>query len=209
LSEIVDKSESLISGGDLDDVQLNYFTSLADDKVNSRSFKNGQWYTLVRITASVQMDQRLFSSAEDPAFIAPTTVFGSPFHHSQVYDFSEKYGLAKRTDSSSFADSDMPAYEMDSSEYIDRHLLAVRQANEDRTISGRFTLERLWLGDGSAAPDYALGDGIERITGRNYSLSVRIGGRIVHPEIIQIIYLPERQKQQLITRDLRFADVLL
>lgn len=203
LAEIVDSAEGVIDGGDLDGIQLNFFTSLADDWVNSRSFKNGACHTRVRVTASVQMDQRLLVVKE------PTSNYGSPFHHSQIFDFSEKYGLEKRTASSIFADGELSAREVDSTDYFDRHLAAIRDANEDMSVSGQFTLERLWLGDGSGVPDFALGDCIEKIEGRDYPLESARGERVVYPEIIQIIYMPEQQKMKLITRDLRFAEVAL
>jgi len=205
IAEMADEAEGSIDDeeGPLDGVQLNYFTSLCDDKLNNRSFDDGEWKTRIRVTASVQLDRRLGREA------MPSGVSGSPFHHSQVYDFSEKYGLLKRTESSIFAGTEQPAYEMDSTDYFDRHLEAVRKANEDMSISGQFTLERLWLGDGSGRPDFALGDCIEKITGREYELSATFGGGKVYPEIVQLIYLPDRQRMKLITRDLRFAEVLL
>ena len=76
------------------------------------------------------------------------------------------------------------------------------------TISGRFTLDRLWLGDGEGIPAFMIGDSISSISGRDYPLELAtFGGGKVSPEVIQIIYLPESQKQVLITRDLRYAEV--
>lgn len=203
LAELVDQAENTISGGDLDDIQLNYWTSLCDDVLNERNFKLNQWYTRVRVTASVQLDQRLRRQA------FPTPATGSPFDHSQIYDLSAKYGLTRRTQSSVFANTDLPARQMDSTDWFDTHLNAIRDANQDMSISGRFTLERLWLGDGSGKPDFAVGDCVEKITGREHNLSIAFGGSEIYPEIIQIIYLPDKQKMSLITRDLRFAEVLL
>jgi len=222
LAELVDQAEGKIvkqeEEGLLEDIQLNYWTSLCDDILNERPFfdEEGQckWKTRVRITATVQLDQRLRLQVE------PSSASGSPFLHSQIYDFSEKYGLLKRTPSSRFApsdppaDADLPAWEMDSSEYFSTHLQAIRAANEDKSISGQFTLERLWLGEGSGSPEFALGDCIEKIAGREHDLSAVMAGGgkpeiKIYPEIIQIIYLPDKQKMKLITRDLRFAEVLL
>jgi len=203
LAELVDQSEGTISAGILAGVQLNFFSSLADDKLNDRTFKTGQWNTRLRVTASVQMDQRLRVS------VPPTSVYGSPFHQSAVFDVSEKYKLDKRAESSTFEESDLPALEQDSTDYFDKHLESVRDANQDMSVSAQFTLERLWLGDGSGEPDFALGDSIEKITGREYDLSAEYGDKKLHPEIIQIIYLPDKQKMKLITRDLRFAEVPL
>jgi hypothetical protein len=199
LAELVDQAQGVISGGVLDGVQLNYWTSLCDDKLNGRSFKDGNWKTRVRVTASIQLDQRLRRQA------IPTAVSGSPFHHSQIYDFSNKYRLQKRTASSKFASGSLPAWNLDAGNWFDRHLGGIRRENEDMSISGQFTLERLWLGDGAGEPAFALGDSIEGITGREYRLSAAMAGGEVYPEIMKIIYLPDKQKMQLITRDLRFA----
>ena len=92
---------------------------------------------------------------------------------------------------------------------MDAHLDAIRDANQDMSISGRFTLDRLWLGDDSGVPTFALGDGIERITGRQYDLTIDSGGRKSCPEIVRIVYLPQNQKMTLYTRDLRYAEVLV
>jgi len=199
LAEMVDGQNREISGGPLDGVQVNYWTSLCDDKLTVASFKLGQWKTRVRVTASIQLDQRLVRYSE------PSWASGSPFFHREIYDFSERYGIVKRTDSSVL--SGLPAYEMDMSGIMQSHLDAIRRANEDMSVSGLFTLERLWLGDGSGFVEFAPGDCIEAIDGRCYNLTVSTGSEILHPEIIQIIYLPEKQKQQLITRDLRFAEI--
>lgn len=201
LAELSDIGKATISGGDLDGIDLNYFTALADDKVNARSFKDGNWKTRIRITASVQMDQRL------RRFSPPSVNSGSPFHHRGIYDFSEKYGITVRTASSTYESSDLPAWNTDGTDKITAHLDAIREANEDTSISGRFTLERLWIEDDG--PVFLPGDLIEGITGRSYSLAASYNGGSVYPEIIKVIYQPQNQRQTLITRDLRFTDVQL
>ncbi len=203
LAELVDQAEGTISGGTLDGVQLNLFTSLADDLLTepARSFKDGDWNTRVRVTASVQMDQRLRRMAE------PTHFSGSPFWHAMIYDFSEKYGITERTDSSTFKDSGLPAWNIDRTDWFIGHLEKVRRSNEDMSISGVFTLDRLWLGDGTGVPVFCIGDSVERITGREKTLAAAFGTGVVYPEIVQIVYLPDGQQQQLITRDLRYAEV--
>jgi hypothetical protein len=231
LAEMVDAKEGTIKkeegeAGALEGVQLNYWSSLCDDKLNERLyFDTGgegegkyKWKTRVRVTASVQMDQRLVYVS------SPSSASGSPFLHRQVYDFSEKYGLLKRTESSKFAPAvpptnppadTVPVYKMDDTDFFSKHLDAIRRTNEDKSISGQFTLERMWLGNRSSPqPEFAVGDCIGKITGREYDLSAVIAGEgkddiKVYPEIIQIIYLPDQQKEKLITRDLRFAEVLL
>jgi len=202
LAELVDQHAATITGGDLDGVQLNYWTSLCRDRLAGGAFKYGQWATRVRVTASVQMDQRIVEES------LPSPASGSPFWQSRLYDFSEKYGLVKRA-SSIYYGGDLAAVSVDSTSVLYRHLDAIRRENEDMSLSGLFTLERLWLGDGAGLPDFMIGDCIEKITGREFPLSASFGGGEVYPQVVQIVYLPHQQKMQLVTRDLRFSKVSL
>ncbi len=203
LAELVDKAEAAISGGSLDGEQLNFFTSLADDKLNSRVFKDGDWHTRVRITASIQMDQRLYGVSN------PSASSGSPFNFEKVYNFSDQYTLTERTPSSSYDGSGLAAWDTNQLAKLEAHISAIRAANEDMSLSGRFTLDRLWLGDGDGQPAFALGDSIEKITGREYKLSAALNDTEVYPEIVRIVYLPDKQKMQIITRDLRYAEKVI
>jgi len=201
LAEIVDKKESQIASGDLAGQPINLFTSLCDDKKNERIYKNQEWHTRIRITASIQMDQRIVVVGK------PSSSSGSPFDQTQLYDWSAKYGLARRTASSVFNAGFLTASEVDSTKIAEAHVDSIRKLNEDMTISGRFTLERLWMGDGAGIPAFMIGDSINSISGREYPLELAtFGGGKTSPEIIQIVYLPESQKQVLITRDLRYAE---
>lgn len=199
LAEILDRSGGTISGGDLDGKEVNFFTSLADDKLTSRSFKSGSWHTRLRVTASIQTDQRLRRQ------VLPSPASGSPFNHSKIFDYSGKYRYYKRASSSRFATSDLDAYEVDSASAFDSFLDKIRRANEDMSISGQFTLDRMWTGDGAGEPSFAIGDLIEGLDGRGYELAASFNDTAVFPEIIQIVYLPQKQIQRLITRDLRKA----
>jgi len=204
LSEILSPVAGTIddAGGDLDGKELNYWTSLCWDKLDENSFKNGEWFTRCRVTASVQMDQRLL------AWSLPTANSGSPFRHQRCYDFSDQYTYSRRTDSSIFeASGELDAWNTDEYEKMTAHLDALRDANEDMSINGRFTLDRLWLGDGSGSEDFRIGDGISGLTGREYSMAADLNEATVFPEIVQITYDVQRQKQHLVTRDLRLADM--
>jgi hypothetical protein len=227
LAEIVDIAEGTLEKGEgengpvegtLEGVQLNYWSSLCDDKLCERSFykvnDEGEpecnWRTRVRITASIQMDRRLLKDS------SPSNRSGSPFLHSQIYNFSEKYGLLKRMESSKFDSTDLPFYERDDGGLFEGHLDAIRQTNEDQSVSGQLTLEQMWLdGKNSDTPTFAVGDCLKEITGREFSLSATIVSEgknekdKTYPEIIKIIYMPDQQKEKLIIRDLRFAEVLL
>jgi hypothetical protein len=171
--------------------------------VNARSFKEGQWHTRLRVTASLQMDQRLRGIS------SPTANSGSPFPHAAIYDFSDKYYLDQRCPASRFDAGDLPAWNQDGSEKLSGHLDYLRTVNEDMSISGEFTLDRLWLFDTLNDPEFAMGDSITRITGRQHDLARTFSGGTIYPEIIQITYLPRQQKMRLVTRDLRFAELKL
>jgi hypothetical protein len=191
----IDDPESPIDGA-----ELNYYTSIANDNICERNFKAGEWHTRVRVTACVQMDQRLSPIS------FPSKASGSPFNQASLIDFSDRYSIAKRTTSSHFAGLGyVHVDESDSYIVMKNHLDLIRRASEDMSISGIFTLERLWVGDGSGIPDFLPGDCIAGIKGRNYGLSKSFAGGEVWPEIVQIVYHPQQQKMQLVTRDLRFS----
>ncbi|MFA5554906.1 MAG: hypothetical protein WCZ89_02310 [Phycisphaerae bacterium] len=200
LAEMLDPQLRSISGGQLDGQELNYWTSIADDKLNGRVYKQQQWRTRVRITASVQLDQRLVTASRR------TPASGSPFEQRAIWDFSNKYGRAVRSPGSLFTG---PAAELDSFKTAQSHLDAIREANQDMSICGQFTLDRLWLDDGYGEPDFLIGDCLERLSGRDYNLAANFAGSPIYPEIVQIVYLFEQQQTKLITRDLRFAEVRL
>ncbi|HIJ66816.1 MAG TPA: hypothetical protein HPP51_00835 [Planctomycetes bacterium] len=199
LAEMAPEVPGTISGGDLDGIELNYWTSLCDDKINSRVFKNGEWHTRVRVTATVAMDTRLDLQLE------PSVNSGSPFHQRYLYDLSDKYRVSKRTTSSTFHTSSLVADEADDGPYLNKHLEAIRAANQDMAISGRFVLDRMWLGGSVGNIVFEVGDGIANISGRDYLLRSAFNNKPVYPEIVQILYEPSKQIQTLITRDLRFA----
>lgn len=200
LCEMVDKNELTLASGALAGAQLNYYTALADDLLASRSWP--YWLTRCRVTATIQTDRRI------ARYSPRASSYTSPFNHRRLYDFSDKYGLAQRTGSSVFNGS-LTADEYDYNDALSDHLDAIRDANQNASLSGIFVLERLWLGDGAGEPHFMIGDGISEITGRDFSLSGKVGDRTVYPEIVRIIYLPAEQKMQLITRDLRFAEATL
>jgi hypothetical protein len=200
LCEMVDKNELTLASGALAGAQLNYYTAIADDLLASRSWP--YWRTHCRVTASIQTDRRI------ARYSPRSSSYTSPFNQRRLYDFSNKYGLAARTASSVFNGS-LTADEYDHSDVLADHLDAIRDAAQDASLSGIFVLDRLWLGDGGDEPAFMIGDGIEDITGRDFSLSGRVGSRKIYPEIVRIVYLPAEQRMHLITRDLRFAEATL
>ncbi len=203
LAELVDSANGTISGGPLDGQPLNLYTSLADDKLNSRSFKNGAWKTRVRITASVLTDQRLALQ------ILPSGVSGSPFYHSTIVDLSDSYQYQARTQSSVLKNTQYSSDDIDDTAKLSDELFSLRSEKEPAGISGRFTLERLWLGDGSGQPDFQPGDVIYGIEGRDIRLTTSISGISVHPEIVQIIYnTDDTQMMTLITKTIRTQELI-
>jgi hypothetical protein len=214
LAEITPKTGGTIqdeNAPEMAGVNLNLWTSLVRDKLHytggepEKGFKEGDWKTRVRVTACVQMDQRLRFAA------SPTAASGSPLRHVAVYDWSDRYTRQTRTESSTFYESDLPARQVDDLDTLAAHLDAVRYANEDMSVTGNFQLDRLWI-DAADAPTFRIGDGVSKISGRNLSL---YAARFqegenpepegVYPEIAQITYDIERQTQWIITRDLRLS----
>ncbi len=199
LSEILDKQARAISGGSLANKELNYWTSLADDNVNSRTLPN--WRTRVRVTASVLMDQRMYYAA------APAAENGCPFYTTAVYDYSSEYAWSLRTPGSVFEESGLPAWNTDDLAKMQERIDALRDANQDRAVSGPVVLDRLWLGDGSGLPDILVGDCIAGFEGREYVLTGSQGGGRAYPEVAQIIFDHKTQRQILVLRDSRFARI--
>lgn len=207
LAEIVDDNKGTLSSGPYSGQEINYFTSLADDKAQERIFRpltddetslgKQRWKTRVRITATIQMDQRWVS-------MAATVYGGSPFVQAKVYDYADRYLLQLRCSSSSYAASGLPTRDVNDYTKLSTQTGLVRQANEDMAIHGRFVLDRLWF-DGINPADIVLGDSITGLTGRNYPLSQVFGSRTVYPEIVEISYLVQSQKQVLLTRDPRLS----
>jgi len=192
LAEIKPKGELTISSGTLAGVDLNYWSSLCADKIEGRDWKAGEWNTRIRITASVELDQRLDGNAA-------RLYSKSPFNQSAVYDFSGEYFHNERDLSSSFTTGDLPVDERDDSRTFKAYLEKIRQTQQDSSISGQFVLDKLWF-------DFNLGDSITGIDGRGYVLKTQIGDETMAPEIVQIIYLVQKQQTKLITRDLRFSE---
>jgi hypothetical protein len=201
LSEILDKQARVISGGALDGFELNYWTSLCIDKLAGSVWP--AWQTRLRVTASVQMDQRLRVSA------APTANSGSPFRQTRVLDFSDEYTYSLRTSASRYYGGVLSAWDTDETEKLRARVEAVRDANEDKSVAGPVILDRLWLGDGTGEPEIKVGDGVRRFGGRWYDLGGTVRNDRVYPEIARIIYDNQTQRQTLILRDTRFAQVEL
>lgn len=191
LSEIKPKNIETITSGDLEGIELNYFTSLAKDKLAGGEFNT--WQTRVRVTASIQLEQRLHTQ------LLPSGS-GSPFYQADVIDVSNNFFKQARHTSSQFSAANMPANERDDYEEFSEYIDKLRKTLQDTAISGRIVLDRLWLGT------FNIGDSIEGIEGRDYSFKTSLGSQELYPEIVQIVYLVQKQKMQIITRDLRFSE---
>jgi hypothetical protein len=196
LAEIKPKGELTITRmpqSAIEDEELNYWTSLCADKLDGNSFKLGEWSTLVRVTASVELDQRIGGQ------IDPLNS-GSPFSQSDVFDYSGDFFQNERDESSSFTTGDLPVDQRDDSKKFKAYLEKLRDTLQDGSVSGQFTFPRLWLND------FTIGDSISKIDGRNFTMKTRIGDSTMAPEIVQIIHLPQKQQTRLITRDLRYSE---
>jgi len=204
LAEIKPEGDAVIDEGDLEDIELNFFTSLSDDKHNGRDFKDDEWNTRVRVTASVQLDQRLGGQ------VTPLHS-GSPFWQRDLIDASGDYHFQQRIEdgeygTSIFANKDItPDNRLESdarNDYVafKEYATSIRDSLQDMSISGQFTLDRLWLNT------FKPGDYITQIAGRDYKFKTGLGKSRLYPEIVQVIHLVQKQKTKLITRDLRFSE---
>jgi len=199
LANIHPDKVTTFTSGDLIDKDINLFSSIADDIIAERVFKDGDWHTRVRVTASVQLDNRIYFGTDTDN--APG--YGSPFNQYRVYDFSSSYGLGKRDSSSRFYQQGKGAAEYDQRSGLQGQLKSIRDANKGLAVSGIFILERLWLDDSEI---FKVGDCITKIAGRDFDLSTSItSDQSQATEIIQISYDIEKQTQTLITRDLKFS----
>jgi len=193
LAEIKLKNNVAISDGDLEDMELNYWTSLCRDKLAGNSFKLGEWKTRIRVTASVQMDQRVGGQ------LSPSNS-GSPFYQVEIFDLSGDYHAQARDESSIYSATSLNADERDDSIKFYNYMQKLRDSLQDSSISGQFTTERLWLNR------IKIGDVISEIEGRGFQLKTGLGWTTLCPEIIQIIYMVQQQRMKLITRDLKFSE---
>lgn len=197
LAQIKNELDLPITGGDLDGVELNYWTSLCDDKLDNRSFKNGEWYTRVRITVSVELDQRIYGQ------LTPDNS-GSPFNQVAIWDHSNEYHQQAVHSSSIFTGKGLPSDARDDTDLFVDYIRKLRDSLQESVISGFFILERLWLNK------FRIGDCITQIEGRDYDFKTIVGNvdeskKILYPEIVQIEILPQQQKMKLVTRNLNYG----
>lgn len=170
-------------------VELNYYSALAFDSFfNHNKIK-------VRVTACIEVDQRITKSS------TRTSDSASPFFQRRLFSFGDRFRYAQKTESSQY---DSNALTYDHTAQLTGQVDAIRQANQDASVSGVFTLDRLWIGDETGLPTFAIGDGISKIAGRNVSLALA-GAESGYPDIIQINYLPATQRTEIVTRDTRYA----
>ena len=202
-------------------IEQNYWTALCNDmrlKAIAGNpdgyYVDSTWYTQVRLTATVRLDDRLVSVRN------AVNQSRSPFPLIQILDRTNKAGSWRREAASKFsgkADYPLPWWEHKTGnpEYLDNTVTLQTEQNYLATLSGQamlsglFELPRIFgrMGNGDwARPRFMVGDCLEEIRGRNISLQTNAGsmGReATYVWIEQIIYKPELQQTTLITADLR------
>lgn len=200
LSDILPKNAGTITVNGKS-VEHNYWTSLCRDNANSgdnpQAYYWPNWQTKVRVTACVQMDQRLST------WLAPTPAAGTPYAQTRVFDMSDRYGRKLRMTASQATGS---AWQTpDHGDKLMAQAAYLQAANQDASVAGHLTLDRLWLGDGEGFPLFCCGDGVTAIRGRNLSLEAGGVGSGIFPEIVQIVYHVQQQQMDIILRDLKKA----
>lgn len=184
----------------------NYWISIALDKLfqddNSElTWKSGSWITRVRITASVQLDERLVHQ------LWPTNRSGSPLVHKKLFDDSDKFKYDQQAESSTFFEAErFDVKARDDTNDIAKKAASIQKITEDRSLAGQFALDRLWLVDTSNNTNYfEPGDGVWLIFGRDIQLTSSMGSTNVHPEIVQVVHDFTKQQTTFSTRDLRWS----
>ncbi|MCE5186085.1 MAG: hypothetical protein LLF76_08175 [Planctomycetaceae bacterium] len=210
LSEILPKNTSDlnidIDGlGTMVTTELNYWTRLCADWFNwDADPENFSWphrQMRCRVTASVEMDQAIH------AWPAQSANAGTPFEQMRIFDFTARYGRKLRMAGSVLTGSawEIPLH----SEQLSAQIDFLQSVNEDVAIASRFTLDRLWMGDGSGFPQFCCGDGITQLEGRNFSLKSGSSASSLYPEISEIVYNVQQQVMDLILRDTKMSRVQL
>jgi len=188
-------------------LEINFWTAVAREIDASRSFKDGQWQLKVRLTACVQLDQRLVTVRDA---IAGS---GTCFRHESVFDYSRQYKSRTRTASSVLGQgAGAPAADQaDERVALAAHLDLVTEINRQQSHSCSFSLLGIKPAEGSGVwrmPRFVLGDTIAGIEGRGVSLRTNQGAdREEFVSIEQIIYSPESDLMSIVTSDLRKSRV--
>ncbi len=197
LADLYVSDNDIISdpASELDGVSLNYWTSLCKDRFADIPW--GNWDTRCRVTCSVEMDQRLVS---EPA----ANGGGSLFRQRACFDLSDRYPFQQR-ETISIYDADYPSDNLNLQTALDNHVTQIRKANQDKAISGRYTLDFLWWDNNGIM--IRPGDLLAGITGRAFTFGVTSDGTTKYPEISKVTVLGDTQQMQIYTRDVRFASI--
>ena len=198
-----------------DSVEINFWTSLANDKENNTY---PAWLTKVRITAGVQLDDRMVNELDS------FDESGAPLVQFEIFDAADKYQSRIREGASQFgADanyplpwwSDQKAASQAQTESLEAGgLMALQHAAIDRLnrqagFSGSYELAQIHLAEGSEPwrmPRFNLGDCIEGIAGRNISCQTvrgELGANARYAVLEQIVFRPQAAQTTLVTADLR------
>ncbi|GAF93952.1 unnamed protein product, partial [marine sediment metagenome] len=156
-------------------MEVNFWTSLIYQyagvlgEEDPFSFKDGEWTMRLRITCSVQLDDRLISETDN---IAASTCRHA---HEHVLPYTNRFRKRKREASSYFANKQ---YWPDVDEYDETAEMQSLQASVDRANryarwSGSFDFPWIYLAEGAVGewrmPRFMVGDCIEGMAGRGLS----------------------------------------
>lgn len=208
--------DAVFTNGEKPDI--TYWTSLAFDYENGNSFKDGEWQTRVRLTASLQLDHRLVSE------LNTLDKSGSKLTQKHIFDQSERHLWRNREASSVYSGSTAfplgwwsgqdklnitNTESLDPSNLLQTQHIAVDLFNRQAGFSGSFELSVINLSEGSGdwfQPRFEVGDCVEGIEGRGVSMKTTAdvtGGVTRYANIEQIVYRPEIAQTTIVTNDLR------
>ncbi len=189
---------------DSDGQEGNFWTAIYRDEEKGREFKDDEWQVRVRITASVQLDDRLM----DIRNIADS---GATIDQYGIYDYSQHFLYRNREAASQFEGGELPPNEINDRLPLEQQHQRLLSANAQGLYSASFSLPVIHLSEGSGAwsmPRFVVGDCVESIEGRGVELGLgHVDGVAMHPTIEQIIYNPELAETEIVTADLRTSRI--
>jgi hypothetical protein len=193
-------TNNMFTSGSLDTYPINYWTSILDDKLNSRAWGDSPaWKTRVRLTATIMMDHRIEHAH---------TISGSGCSLTQaaVFDWNRSALFRSQTNSSIFKGvSGYTADTVNDTTALQASQTAVDAMNKVPNYAGNFEFAAIYPhrgGGGWLMPFFMVGDCVTGMDGRNISFA--LGGNR-HIYIEQVTYLPEINHTSIVLSDLRKA----
>ena len=188
-----------------DGKEINYWSSVFRDWEEDRSWKGDEWHTLVRLTATIVLDERV--SPTDDDFEEPANS-GASLTQAAHYDYARAYNLrVQQSNSRYYGSSDYGVDTADDRSRMVATHAVIDEINSQLLHSSHFAFPVIHKGDGlfkARRPRFMPGDCVGEIVGRDIELQSKSGK---HAWISQVTYSPETYETTITLNDLRVARV--